>query len=89
MLLVVTIGGVLVGSTYLYQSRSRRVIVDPIVVSGKALVGQSGADFMSNAIAKGAPLRCIGANYQKNNRCIMSMSEQVVTSAGWREPTSR
>jgi ABC-type nitrate/sulfonate/bicarbonate transport system substrate-binding protein len=28
---------------------------------------------MSNAIAKGAPLRCIGASYQKNNCCIMSM----------------
>jgi ABC-type nitrate/sulfonate/bicarbonate transport system substrate-binding protein len=52
------------------------VIVDPIVVSGKALVGQSAADFMSNAIAKGAPLRCIGASYQKNNCCIMSMSKQ-------------
>ena len=52
------------------------VIVDPIVVSGKALVGQSAADFMSNAIAKGAPLRCIGASYQKNNCCIMSMSKR-------------
>ena len=52
------------------------VIVDPIVVSGKALLGQSSPDFMSNAIVKGAPLRCIGASYQKNNCCIMSMSKQ-------------
>jgi chloride channel protein, CIC family len=30
VLFVVTIGGVIVGATYLYQSRSRRTIVDPI-----------------------------------------------------------
>jgi ABC-type nitrate/sulfonate/bicarbonate transport system substrate-binding protein len=49
--------------------------VDPIVVSGKALVGQSSPDFMCNAIAKGAPLRCIGANYQRAVFCMMSMAK--------------
>jgi ABC-type nitrate/sulfonate/bicarbonate transport system substrate-binding protein len=50
-------------------------IVDPVVVSGKALVGQSSPDFMTHAIAKGAPLKCIGTNYQKNNGCIASMAK--------------
>lgn len=50
------------------------VIVDPIVISGKALVGQSAPDFMANAISKGADLKCIGASYQKNNCCIASMA---------------
>ena len=50
------------------------VIVDPMVISGKALVGQSAPDFMANAISKGAKLKCIGVNYQKNNCCIASMA---------------
>ena len=49
--------------------------VDPIVVSGKALVGQSSPDFMCNAIGKGAPVKCIGANYQRTVFCMMSMSK--------------
>lgn len=50
------------------------VIVDPMVISGKALVGQSGPDFMANTISKGANLKCIGASYQKNNNCVVSMA---------------
>jgi ABC-type nitrate/sulfonate/bicarbonate transport system substrate-binding protein len=50
-------------------------IVDPIVVSGKALVGESAPDFMANAIAKGAPLKSIGASYQKQNVCIASLAK--------------
>jgi ABC-type nitrate/sulfonate/bicarbonate transport system substrate-binding protein len=49
--------------------------VDPIVVSGKALVGQSSPDFMCNAIGKGASLKCIGANYQRTVFCMMSMAK--------------
>ena len=48
--------------------------VDPIVVSGKALVGQSSPGFMCNAISKGAELKCIGANYQRSTLCMMSMA---------------
>jgi ABC-type nitrate/sulfonate/bicarbonate transport system substrate-binding protein len=51
------------------------ITVDPMVESGKALVGQSSPDFMSNAIAKGASLRCIGANYQKCLFCIISLAK--------------
>jgi ABC-type nitrate/sulfonate/bicarbonate transport system substrate-binding protein len=50
------------------------VIVDAVVASGKALVGQSAPDFMANAVSKGARLKCIGASYQKNNNCIASMA---------------
>jgi ABC-type nitrate/sulfonate/bicarbonate transport system substrate-binding protein len=47
---------------------------DPIVASGRALVGQSSPDFMTNAIGKGAALRCIGANYQKTIFAMISMA---------------
>jgi ABC-type nitrate/sulfonate/bicarbonate transport system substrate-binding protein len=47
---------------------------DPIVAAGKALVGQSSPDFMSNAIDKGADLKCIGANYRKTIFCMISMA---------------
>jgi ABC-type nitrate/sulfonate/bicarbonate transport system substrate-binding protein len=49
-------------------------IVDAVVMSGKALVGQSSPDFMSHAIAHGAPLKSIGACYQKNSTGIISMA---------------
>jgi ABC-type nitrate/sulfonate/bicarbonate transport system substrate-binding protein len=48
---------------------------DPIVASGRALVGQSSPDFMSNAVAKGASLKCIGANYRKTIFCMISMAQ--------------
>ena len=49
--------------------------VEPIVVSGKALVGQSMPDFTANAINKGAALKCIGATYQRNVSAIMSLAK--------------
>jgi ABC-type nitrate/sulfonate/bicarbonate transport system substrate-binding protein len=49
--------------------------VDPIVVSGKALVAQSSPDDMSNAVAKGAPVRAIGACYQRPNVGIASPAQ--------------
>lgn len=55
---------------------------DPIVAAGRALVGQSSPDFISNAVAKGARLRCIGANYQQTVFCIISMA-----GAALREPS--
>ncbi len=50
-------------------------IVDPMVVSGRVLVGQSHPETMANAVAKGASLKCIGANYQTNVNCIMSLAK--------------
>lgn len=50
------------------------IAVDPVVVSGKALVGQSAPDLMANAIAHGAALTCVGANYQKSPYAMMSLA---------------
>jgi ABC-type nitrate/sulfonate/bicarbonate transport system substrate-binding protein len=52
--------------------------VDPIVQSGKALIGQSSPDFTANAVAKGADLKIIGANYQKSPFCIMSRADKPI-----------
>jgi ABC-type nitrate/sulfonate/bicarbonate transport system substrate-binding protein len=55
---------------------------DPIVASGRALVGQSSPDFMTNAVEKGARLRCIGANYQKTVFCLISMAQSPLKEPG-------
>jgi ABC-type nitrate/sulfonate/bicarbonate transport system substrate-binding protein len=52
------------------------VAAEPIVVSGKALVGQSGPDSTANAVAKGAPLKIIGTNYQRASYAIIAMAEK-------------
>jgi ABC-type nitrate/sulfonate/bicarbonate transport system substrate-binding protein len=49
------------------------------VVTKKALVAISGPDITGAAIAKGAPLKIIGAQYQKNPFCIMSMTKDPIT----------
>jgi ABC-type nitrate/sulfonate/bicarbonate transport system substrate-binding protein len=51
---------------------------DAIVQSGKALIGQSSPDFTANAIAKGADLKIIGANYQKSPFCIISLAKKPI-----------
>jgi hypothetical protein len=53
-------------------------IVDAVVMSGKALVGQSAPDFMSHAIVHGAPLKSIGACLQKNVAGIMSLAKSPI-----------
>jgi ABC-type nitrate/sulfonate/bicarbonate transport system substrate-binding protein len=54
--------------------------VEPVVVSGKALVGDTNADTVSAAIANGADLRIIGARYQKNPFCIISSAKNPIKS---------
>ncbi len=54
--------------------------VEPIVVSGKALVGQSMPDFMANANGKGAALKCIGASYQRNVSAIISLAKSPLAT---------
>jgi ABC-type nitrate/sulfonate/bicarbonate transport system substrate-binding protein len=49
------------------------------VVTKKALVGISAPDITGAAIVKGAPLKIIGAQYQKNPFCIMSMAKDPIT----------
>jgi ABC-type nitrate/sulfonate/bicarbonate transport system substrate-binding protein len=51
------------------------------VATGKALFGVSSPDITGAAIVKGAPLKIIGAQYQKNPFAIMSMTKSPITAA--------
>jgi ABC-type nitrate/sulfonate/bicarbonate transport system substrate-binding protein len=48
------------------------------VVTKKALVAISAPDITGAAVAKGAPLKIIGAQFQKNPFCIMSMTKNPI-----------
>ncbi len=48
------------------------------VVTKKAIVGISSPDITGAAIVKGAPLKIIGAQYQKNPFCVMSMAGKPI-----------
>jgi ABC-type nitrate/sulfonate/bicarbonate transport system substrate-binding protein len=50
------------------------------VVTKKAIVGISSPDITGAAIAKGAPLKVIGAQYQKNPFAITSMADKPITN---------
>lgn len=50
------------------------VNIEPAVMSGKALVGQSMPDLLATANAKGASLRIIAACYQRNVSAIISLA---------------
>jgi ABC-type nitrate/sulfonate/bicarbonate transport system substrate-binding protein len=52
---------------------------DADVATGKALFGISSPDITGAAITKGAPLIIIGAQYQKNPFCIMSLSKNAIS----------
>lgn len=52
--------------------------VEPIVVSGRALVGLSGPDITSQAINHGAKLTIIGAQMQKAPQAIMSLAKSPI-----------
>lgn len=54
--------------------------IESDVVQGTALVGISAPDITSAAIAQGAPLKIIGAEYQKNPFCIMSNTAKPITA---------
>jgi ABC-type nitrate/sulfonate/bicarbonate transport system substrate-binding protein len=51
------------------------VSVEPSIVSGKTLVGQSMPDDIANAVNKGAPLRIIASLYQRNVSAIVSLAK--------------
>jgi ABC-type nitrate/sulfonate/bicarbonate transport system substrate-binding protein len=53
---------------------------DSVVAAGKALVGISSPDITAAAILKGAPLVVLGAQYQKNPFCIMSLADKPITT---------
>jgi ABC-type nitrate/sulfonate/bicarbonate transport system substrate-binding protein len=48
------------------------------LVQGKAMVGLSTPPITAAAVAQGAPLKIIGAIYQKNPYCIVSMNSDPV-----------
>ncbi len=52
--------------------------VEPVVASGKALIGQVNSDGAANANAKGAGLRIIGTDYQKSPFCMISMTKTAI-----------
>lgn len=51
---------------------------EPVVVSGKALAGVSHTAEVVSAINNGAPLKIIGATYQKNPTCILSRASKPI-----------
>lgn len=53
---------------------------EPIVASGKALVGITHTSECAKAIDNGAPLTIIGAGYQKNPFCIVSKKSAALTT---------
>jgi ABC-type nitrate/sulfonate/bicarbonate transport system substrate-binding protein len=63
-----------------FMSGGPSVQQDAVVASGKALVGVSAPDITSSAIAQGAGLIAIGAQYQKNPFCVMSLAESPIAT---------
>jgi ABC-type nitrate/sulfonate/bicarbonate transport system substrate-binding protein len=53
---------------------------DADVATGKAMFGISSPDITGAAIAKGAPIKIVGAQYQKNPFCIMSMAKTPINT---------
>lgn len=54
---------------------------EQVVASGKALIGISSPDITSPAILQGAPLIALGALFQKNPFCFMSLAEAPISTA--------
>jgi ABC-type nitrate/sulfonate/bicarbonate transport system substrate-binding protein len=56
------------------------ISVEPIVASGRALVGITHTANCIPALLNGAPLTIIGAGYQKNPNCIISKASAPITT---------
>lgn len=52
---------------------------DPVVVSGKALFGQSGSETVAATVRNGGDLRIIGARMQTNPYTIISLADHPIT----------
>jgi ABC-type nitrate/sulfonate/bicarbonate transport system substrate-binding protein len=50
---------------------------EEVVISGQALVGLSSPSITGPSVMGGAPLKIIGATYQKNPFCILSLAEKT------------
>lgn len=53
---------------------------DAVVAAGGALVGVSTPDITAPAVLKGAPLKIIGALFQKNPFCVMSLASKPINT---------
>lgn len=54
------------------------VSVEPVVVAGHALVGDSQVAQAALAVSQGAPLKIIGAKYQNNPFCLVSSAADPI-----------
>lgn len=54
---------------------------EQVVASGKAFIGISAPDITGPAILQGAPLIALGALFQKNPFCFMSLAEKPIKTA--------
>jgi ABC-type nitrate/sulfonate/bicarbonate transport system substrate-binding protein len=53
---------------------------EPIVAGGKAILGITHTAELASAVTNGAKLKVIGAGYQKNPYCILSLADKPVTT---------
>lgn len=67
-------------STKNLLANSGSTVAEDVVVSGQALVGLSSPSATGPAIVKGAPIITIGATYQKNPFCLLSLKEKTPIS---------
>lgn len=56
--------------------------VEPVVESGKALIGNTHTVELAEAVANGADLKVVGAGYQKNPFCVISRASNPITTPG-------
>lgn len=56
------------------------VATDTVVSAGKADVGSSSADRVAEAVSQGAPLKIIGAAFQKSTYCIVSRADDPIST---------
>jgi ABC-type nitrate/sulfonate/bicarbonate transport system substrate-binding protein len=61
-----------------FTSGGPNVQQDAIVASGKAFIGISTPDIAASAIIGGAPNIILGAQYQKNPFCVMSLADNPI-----------
>jgi ABC-type nitrate/sulfonate/bicarbonate transport system substrate-binding protein len=56
------------------------VAAEPVVLEGKALFTYTFSEPFAGAVGEGGDLKCIGALYQQNPFCIMSLAENPINT---------
>jgi ABC-type nitrate/sulfonate/bicarbonate transport system substrate-binding protein len=57
------------------------IVPEPVVVSGRALLGQSASENVASAVGQGADLKILGARFQQNPYSIVSLEENPIRTA--------